>query len=193
MALIWALILLLSYLCELGKLWARTSYLTSLCLGVLSVKQEQWHLVELGWNPLSQLLCVRPRRRTARLKGRRALLLLDASLVSSTCLPSPCSRQHGPGLASSPCGHSAFLQTGIFSMLAMPASSELPPQRHLHPQGTPGLKAQNPSPLGLLLWYQSNDFLRGLSVSPTRLSSKLLVLVIPHSTKRGQLLSETAT
>lgn len=87
MALTWALIFLLWYLCEPGKLWTRTSYLTSLCLRVLSVKQEQWHLVELGWDSLSQLLSVGPWR-TARLRGRRALLLLDASLVSSTC-PSP--------------------------------------------------------------------------------------------------------
>lgn len=58
MALTWALILLLSYLCELGKLWTQTSYLTSFGLRVLSVKREQWHLVELGWDsPQPASLC----------------------------------------------------------------------------------------------------------------------------------------
>lgn len=39
--LIWALILLLLKLCELGILWIWTSYLTYLCLSILPVNQEQ--------------------------------------------------------------------------------------------------------------------------------------------------------
>lgn len=153
MAQTWDLILLLWYLCELGKLWTRTSYLTSLCLRVLSVKQEQWHLVEVGWDspqPASlcwalEKDCQAEAKKSPAPSGcfPRVLHMPVSSLPASMTLawlPHPAATVHSYSSIS--------IQSGISSM---PASSELPPQRHLHPQETPGLKAQNPSPVGLLL------------------------------------------
>lgn len=155
MALTWALILLLSYLCELGKLWTQTSYLTSLGLRVLSVKREQWHLVELGWDsPQPASLCW-AQEKDCQAEGKRGpapsgrfprVLHMPASSLIPLAWPWPGFLTLWPQCIPT----AASQQCGIFSMLAMPALSELPPQTPT-PQETRSLKAQNPRPMGLLL------------------------------------------